>query len=342
MSDNTIIQQGYFTSTGVDKYIPLRSDADWVKVYNLNNIAGDTQWAGLTWYWQRGMTNGDAITEYHAANSQAVSMSTCAVGYNGATYGGIYLYDTSNQSPSAAVATTAGTNATQPVYSTATTTGLTPGTIVRIASTAHTNLNGLDFSIDTIVAATSFRLANTLATAPGVVAGAGTYRIVAPNLAAYKIFAPSSRVIANITQAANAVVTTLVDHGYVAGERVRFSNITSMTQINGLIGTIVTTPTAATFTVDIDTTGFTAFSFPLPATVPLTHPQVVPVGDGPVAALAPVVTSSVPFGATYNQSTLGILLGTSSVVAVALGSAGGSNGDVIKWVAGKSFAYNIP
>jgi hypothetical protein len=333
MSDNTIIQQGYFTSTGVDKIIPLRSDVDWVDVYNLTNIAAGAQWAGIQWHWQREMAQDDAILYYHAAATQAMYASTAAVGFNGAVYRGISLIDSSNIAPSATRAVTAGTNATQPVYSTANTTGLNDGTIVRVQNTAHTNLNGLDFSIDTIVAATSFRLANTLQQAPGVIAGAaGTYRVVAPNVATYNMFYPKSRVIANITQAAAAVVTTLVDHSYQSGQKVRMiiPDGCGMTELNGLIG-VVTVLNASTFSINIDTTGFTAFVFRLPAAVPFTHAQVVPVGDANYTLT----------GATVNNSFIGMVLGTSAVAAIALASPGGTNGDIIKWVAGKSFATHI-
>lgn len=335
MSELSIIHQGYFTSDGTDRYIPLRSSVDWVKVYNLNNIAGGVQWAGLTWWWQEGIAQDDAITEFHIAANQTVAMSTCAVGYNGATYRGISLFDTSNQSPSANRAVTAGTNATRPVYSAANTTGLSTGSIVRVLNTAHTNLNGLDFSIDTVVASTSFRLANTLATAPGLIAGAaGTYRLVAPNLDAYKLMVPDDRVIANITQAANATVTTLVDHGYAVGSKVRINvpdAANSMTEINGMVATILTIPTSATFTIDIDTTGFTAFTFQLPADIPMTPATCVPVGTRLVYGATELGDSA------RNKATCGFLLGTSSNVAIALGSAGGSNGDVIKWIAGKTY-----
>jgi hypothetical protein len=61
-----------------------------------------------------------------------------------------------------------------------------------------------------------------------------------------------------ITKAATALVTTAF-HGYVVGQQVYFQNITGMTQINGRTGKVLTVPTANTFTVDIDTTGFSTF-----------------------------------------------------------------------------------
>jgi len=337
MSNNTIIQQGDFTSDGTDKIIALRSDVDWVKVYNLTNIAASTQWAGVTWHWQREMASDDAVTEFHATASQITSMSTSLIGYNGATYRGISLIDSSNREPGGAVAVTGGTNTTQPVYSTADTGTMIAGSVVRISNTAHDTIDGLDFTVDTVTADTSFRLANTLATAPGVISGAGFYRLIAPNTTVYNMWYPKKRVIANISQAAAGVVTTLVDHGYTTGQQMRMSvpSTNGMIQLNGQLVT-VTNLTASTFSINVDTTGYTAFNFPLPAISPYTPAQVIPVGEAVNEAYVNLLDD-----ATRNTAFIGMVLGTSAAAAVALGSPGGTNGDVIKWVAGKSFATDI-
>ena len=64
--------------------------------------------------------------------------------------------------------------------------------------------------------------------------------------------------ITAISQAAQAVVT-VGSHTFVAGMTVGFSSVVGMTEINGMRGTIVSI-TGTTITVDIDTTGFTAYS----------------------------------------------------------------------------------
>ncbi|MEE8209014.1 MAG: hypothetical protein V3T88_08715 [Nitrosomonadaceae bacterium] len=331
---NTIIQQGEFTSDGADKIIALRSDVDWVEVHNLTTIAASTQWDAVKWYWQREMDQDDSVLQFHATASQILSMSTSAVGFNGATYRGISLIDSSDRTPGAAVTVSAGTNATQPVYSTADTGTMIAGSIVRIQNTAHDNIDGLDFTVDTVTADTSFRLANTLQQAPGVVSGAGTYRLIAQNATVYNMFAPRKRNIANITQAAAGVVTTLVDHGYVTGEKVRMivPAASTMIQLNGQLVT-VTRLTASTFSINVDTTGYTAFTFPLPAASPYTPAHVVPVGEDPATGLLD--------DATLNTAFLGMILGTSGTAGVAAGSPGGTTSDVIKWRAGKSFATEI-
>jgi len=206
-----------------------------------------------------------------------------------------------------------------------------------VQNTDHTNLNGLDFSVDTVVLNTSFRLANTIATAPGVVAGAaGTYRYISPNATVYNMFNPKKRVIANITQAAAGVVTTLVDHGYSTGQAIRMSVPAGygMVELDGRLVT-VTNINASTFSIDVATTGMTAFTFPLTTAVPFTHAAVIPVG-------VDTAYNTSLADAQENTAFIGMILGTSSSAAIALGSPGGTTNDVIKWRAGKSFATDLP
>jgi len=316
MAYNITTQGGSFTADGNDKTLKIRSNIDWIKVVNYTQAAATNNGYGFEYVWQRGMGT-TSVMKYHPAGDHTVAVDASA--------SSIQVIDTSSFALGANTAVTAGTNVTQPVYSTGSTAGLSNGGIVRINSTNHDNVNGLDFSVDTVVANTSFRLANTLATAPGRVAGAaGYYRTVAPNIEIYKMFTPGNRNIANITQAASAVVTTLVDHGYAVGQRVKFhipSNA-GMIQLDGLTGNI-TAVTDSTFTVDVDTTGFTAFAFPTYDLVPTLIPNVVPLGDNP--SYASYMTAP---GAFYNQGYIGVVLTGGTTYP------GGNNNDVVYWEAG--------
>lgn len=64
--------------------------------------------------------------------------------------------------------------------------------------------------------------------------------------------------ITNITQAANAVVTSS-GHTLTANDTVYISSVGGMTQINGSRYTVLSA-TGATFTLDVTTTGFTAYT----------------------------------------------------------------------------------
>lgn len=329
MYNGTIIQQGKFTSAGTDKILKIRSDVDWMEVINFTQADGGTQDKAIRSYWQRGMgTTG--LVEYHPAADQTLAIDSTAAG-------AFTLIDTSDSSTLAGAwtAVTAGTNATGPQYSTGTTTGLSTGSIVRLKGTDHTNLNGIDFSIDAVVAATSFDLANDLATAPGVVAGAsGYYKLIAPTADSYRLFTPSHRFIANITAAASGVVTTLVDHGYAVGQKVRFtipSNF-GMVELNDLVGTI-TAVTTSTFTVNINTSGFSAYTFPTAAIVTaagsINYATVIPVGESTSSDY-----SANTGDAVYNQGYIGMILAGGALLPA------GENTNVIYWRAGKSFSYD--
>jgi hypothetical protein len=307
----------------------LRSDFDWVKVYNLTKIAGATQWDATTHYWHRGMDQGDSILEFHGAATQVISQSTSAIGYNGTTFGGIVRIDSTNNVLGAEVAVTAGTNAVSPVYDTANTGTLRPGGIVRINSTDHDNLNGMDFSVSAVTNNTDFTLRGALSQAPGIIAGAGFYRFVAYNAAHYDMFNPASRVICNITQANPAVVTTLVDHNYAIGDVIKMSVPTAcaMTEMDGLNVTI-TAVTANTFTTATDASGFTAFTYPLAAVG----------GESQYAQALPLGGATTPLS---NIGEIYLLLQAGTTAGEIAGSPAGANADVIKWIAGKSFAADV-
>lgn len=65
--------------------------------------------------------------------------------------------------------------------------------------------------------------------------------------------------ITSITQATQAVVTS-PSHNLKVGQYVKFSSVEGMTQINSKIGKIVAVPSTDTFTVDIDSSGYTAYA----------------------------------------------------------------------------------
>lgn len=375
--DGTILSQGSFVvATGVpSKVIAVPSNLDFMYVYNYTNAAkvGAATGLGVSYYWQRGMAAGTGLVEYYG-NGTAVKSGDTLVS------GGFTLYDPSGQSVGALpligaqVATTASTNATNPVVSTASTAGLVAssatagsarGSIIRMSATAQTDVNGVDFVISAIVANTSFTIGIaggngvTLATAPGAVGGAGFYRIVNYD----PMFYPRNRTVVQMSQATNAVVTVSVPHGLTPGQLVRFSvprfptGVTGMYEADGLTATILSVTNDFVFTVDLNTASFSAFAWPTIAqiTAGAQFPQIVPVGENTASSLS-IVAAQVPsiggqqINATQsgiladsvvNTGFLGMLLGTGGVGTVAgalaiSGPAGTTAADVVYWRAGKS------
>jgi hypothetical protein len=318
MAYNTVLQQGSFTSTGAAVTLQIRSGVDWIKTLNYTRIAAQTGSAGYEFYWQLGMPQGGGIEFISNAGSTAVNTVVLAGG-------GFTLVDSSANPLGAQIAITGSTNAVQPVVSTANTGSLAVGSVVRLTGiTAQPNLSGYDFSIDTVVASTSFRIANALANAPGAAGTNGFYAQVLYD----PIYYPTRRFIVNITQAAQAVVTTSVNHLYTVGQAVRLyvPAVFGMTQANGLLVNI-TAVTASTFTINLDTTAFTAFVFPGAGAVPFTPAIVVPVGEETDQFSNPNLLDD----ATVNTAYIGVMLGAG------VNGPAGQNNDVIYWLAGKSF-----
>jgi len=339
MSYGTIIQQGRFTADGSSKNLSIRSDFDWIKVYNETAIIQAVANLGAEFYFQRGMTNGRGMvnTKLGAVANDPMSLGQIAAS------SGFTLLDTSGNPLSASVAITAATDVVRPIVSTGSTAGVVAGSIVRLSSmTGQEDLSGYDFAVDTIVTDTSFRLAAALATAPGAAATAGNYRVVNFD----PLFYPRHRFITNITQAANAVVTVSVPSGYKVGQEVRVVVPTTsqagtsdfgMVEINGLVGTVTAvddTLATQTVTLDIDSSAFTAFTFPTAAkaAVALSKAMLVPVGIDTATAIAQ--SQDLLSDATDNQGLIGVKLAAGN-----LAPAGNAN-DVIYWVAGKSFSVD--
>ena len=313
-----IISSGRFVSTGSNVDLFIRSDLDYLMVYNYTTaaVAGGL---GCQFYWQRGMAAGTGLVYNHTAAVLALELDDLVVG-------GFTLFDTSITALGNPVATTASTNVVQPIVSTASTANLATGSVVVLSSiAAQPTLCGIPFEIDTVVANTSFRIRWPLQNVPGAVGGAGFYRQeVTPSQ-----FAPRRRFIVDVNvNGINTDIITSVTHGYTVGELVRFyvpSAANAIVQLNNLQGTVIAVNTATnTFTVDIDSSAFTPFVFPGAAASPYTPAHCMAFASPASRNL------SLLDDATRNEAAIGIRLPGGA------GLPGGSANDVMYWVAGKS------
>ncbi len=327
--DNTIIQQGNFSATGSPIRIDLRSDVDWMEVRNIT-IAGNGQTTavGVKYYWQRGMPNGSKWTTFKSNAANAANLEAYI------TTNGFTLLNTSTQTPGTLQATiTAISNAAIPVVSNSGTNGLAAGDVVRLFNVVSAQqVGGIDFTVgyNTLTTGTF-----SLDYMTQIVAGTtGSWRKINFN----PIFYPRRRFITEISVASEAVVTLSVTHGYTIGQQVRFvvPAAYGMVEINGLTGNIVDIDTATTngntITVDIDSSAFTAFTFPLSAAVPFSPAEIVPVGEDTATALA--FGQDILDDATVNTSIIGMQL------QGGVNCPGGAASDEMMWVAGKSFSVD--
>lgn len=251
------IQTGEFTADGADKEIIIRADADRIVIENQTEIAATNSGHGFRYTWHESLAR-NMFMEYHPAADHTSAIDVVSDRF-------LITMPFYSNGVGELISITAGTNATQPVYSTSDTSNLIDGSIVSIYDTDQENLNRFYFSVTDVIANTSFKLKNALATAPGITAGAGgSYMVAAKKLFGYDEYFESVRNISNVTQAGSAVVTTIVDHSFSVGQNIKFiiPAVYGMVELDGLCASI-TAITATTFTVSIDSTAFTAFTFPV-------------------------------------------------------------------------------
>lgn len=325
------MESGYFTSTGANVTIPLRSDVDWCLVYNETAAYQNAADLAFQFFWRKNMTQGRG-TVWTIQGTQANDPITVA--QIGAGLGFYYVDSSVFTATIGPAVITNISNATPPRVTSAGH-GLVTGDIVTLQSTVGAlQLDGIDFRV-TRVDANNFDLTwgPTVATAaaPGA---AAFFR----KLSNEGIYVPRARVITKMTQAVQAVVTMAAPHNFTVGQKVRMiiPQVTAvaygMTALDGQQVTVVAIDLVNnTITIDFDTTGLPAFAFPLTANVPFTPAQVVPIGEDTSVAIsnnAPILGD-----ATMNVAEIGLTL-----VGGATGPAG-ANADVIYWQVGKGFNF---
>ena len=335
MAYNTVIQQGRFTSTGSNVFIPLRSGVDWMEVLNFTKWGASSGTAtGVKFEWQRGLADGAGFEYQNEAGNNRLLAQIL-------TSGGFTYMDTSGY-PYAAQNTTvtAISTAVRPIVSLTSTAGLSENQVVIFNNIAGApQFAGIPWTIDTIVANTSFRLV----WAPQLAVGGTTANFYPFNFSPTVVYPNFNPFITYITAITTGSATTRVFLSttvpYSVGQQVRIFNPDSfnngMPEINGLSGTItniVSNATTGVNAIDVNigqsSLPFTAFAFPAAGDVPFTPATVVPFGEGADASIS---DPNLLDDAVNNDAQIGMLL------AAGVNSPAGQNNDVIYWRAGKSF-----
>ena len=316
------IVTGRYVSTGGARLIELGFTAsrfELVNYTNQNSVAnpGVVKKA----FWQEPMVNGEAFVVRNT-NGAATDQSALI------TSGGFSLYDSADQSLDAALAITSITQAASAVVTIASH-GYAVGDIVRFYGTTGMNqIGGMDFEVLTVPTANTFTI-NLNSSGFAAPATAGFAR----RLRSSPLYIPQRRFVVSITQASNAVVNTSIAHGLLSGQIVRL-NVPSqfgMVQMDGLQGK-VTRLSAYSFSIDINSSAFSAFAFPASAATPFSFAEMVPVGSfalGAVDSTDPWNRNYVP-ESTDNRGFMGMHVGATVV---------GAANHVVLWVAVKSDLY---
>lgn len=317
---------GTFTSDGATKNLSLPSGYTSFNMINITDLGSSAANTNV----MRAQGTSSMPAGYGLYNPKTSGAATLALEVSTATGGFTFISDSASRLNGAAVATS-GTDINQAnpaVVQTGTTTNLvdTVSVVRMINNTGMLQVSGMDFTVGTIVASTSFQLKYLDSSGFAAASTAGFYRIINADPRFY----PRARYITAISLATSAVITLSVTHGYTVGQSVRF-NVPSafgMTEINGLLGNITAISTANnTITVDIDSSGFTAFAFPTSAVAAagVTFAQVVPVGEAAINSV------SQPYGNLLDDATDNV-----SYTGISIGTTVQTTGKVYQWFANKA------
>lgn len=333
----TLITQGSFLSTGVNVKISLPSSVDYFKTVNLTQMAAasPTVCVGGEWF-GGGTIAANSGLRWKKSGSSAILIDA----FSTSTASNGFTYVTSSPVIEAQGANAiTGITAANPAVVSQTNTYNNGDILYLYATTGDLTIGGMPFQISSASGSgyTLLGLANVAGNGLAA-ATAGFTRRVSAALAVD----PQYLFITNISQATSAVVSTSVDPSayYVVGNKIHFSVPSSfgMTQINGLTGTVTAVNAvgasgnigAYNLTVNIDSSAFTAFAFPL-------------TSGSPTAALFATLA---PAGSSTQQNYLtGVFTGYEfqktpfhtgqftpyMLVAGGANSPAGSNADLIVW-----------
>lgn len=328
----TIVTQGTFTqpATAVNQIIPLPSGADYFKTVNYTQmgLTGSVCVAG-EWF-GGGITATNDGLRWRKAGSSAIlidkfSTSTASAGFT---------YVTAFPAPQAALTGTTITNAT-PAVASVTNTYSEGDTVVIYSSTGALMYSGMTFTISS-VSGSGFTLLGL--NTPGSAATAFQVRRVNQ----FTPVEPSFLFVTAVTQATQAQVTTSQVHNMVVGQKIEFTIPGSfgMVQLNNFnqpqskppIITAIVDP--YNFTINVNTTNYTAFAFPLSSASPTAALFATVAPAGQAATFNPITNVTTGYNFTVVPFRSGVFVPYMYVPAGAA-SPGGAANDVIVWQAYK-------
>ena len=257
-----VIDGGSFTSSTTAYQVALSDQPDMFWLRNRTAWGDDAAETSVESWWRRGMAAAAAQTVDQAVTSGA--MSTEAV-----TTGGFTFIDTANPPVYAALATS-GTDVDKTTYvvTMASTGSIAVGDYVRLyGTTAMLQIAGYSFQVTAVSANTNITL-GYMASGGQVMAAdatAGFVQKYIPN----RMY-PRWNYIANITAATQAVVSFTAKNDYTPGEILSFRvpsafGMEQMNNVQARVLSVTNSSTVSSVTLDLDSSGYTAFAFPTSA-----------------------------------------------------------------------------
>ncbi len=335
----TIVTQGTFTqpATAVNQIIPLPSGADYFKTVNYTQMGlTGTVCVGGEWFGGGISAVNDGL-RWRKAGSSAILIDK----FSTATASAGFTYVTSPPQPQAALTGTTITKASAAVAS-VTNTYSEGDQVIIYNAVGMEQISGMIFTISS-VSGSAFTLLGLNSSAFATAATAFQVRRLTSNvLGIVTPVAPQALQITAVSQAAGAQVTTSQINNLVVGQALEFTVPASfgMVQLNNFYQPqskpiIVTSIVDAyNFTINIDTTNYTAFAMPASSGSPTTQLFATIAPAGQQATFNPItnVTTGYNFTTVPFRSALFIPY---MIVPAGAASPGGSAADVIVWQAYK-------
>jgi hypothetical protein len=366
MAEYSRLAKGRFTSTGGAQIINLPFQPDYVELVNYSAADTPAQYGIPKAVWDVNMGQGYAVVDIFNATPSTNGQSTDVVTVNGiSTFSaGLSLQYGATQ----AVSTI--TKADPAVVTSSSDHGLTSGDVVifqnlyQTATTGMLQICGIPFTV-TVTGATTFTIPwntnqseYTAYDTSTSTQDATFKKVLYPYL-----YAPGVSVIRGITTGTTTTIDTTDAHNFVVGQEVAFRipSAWGTIQLNSLpntvvpgspiYGYVVSVTDYNTVVVNINSTGYTAYTSnqPFTSTPGLQYPQIVAVGDvntGGVAISAnsalypppftrPIGTTTVNSiggpaiqGSFFNNTSQGFIIGVGNIANASLV---GANGNVIYW-----------
>jgi hypothetical protein len=326
----TIVTQGTFIqpATAVAQIIPLPSGMDYFKTVNLTQMATTNATGRCVGgeYYNGGLMNAnDGIRWVKTNSTSAINMDF----FSTSTASAGFTYVNAFPQPEAALTGTTITNNTPAVASVTNT--YSEGDVVTIYNSVGALMySGMSFTISSVTGS-QFTLLGL--NAPGSAATAFQVRRVSKLMPVE----PRFLYVTGITQATQGVVTVSEKHQYVVGQKIEFliPGSFGMVQLNNFNlpsnkPPVITAVTDYTFTINVNTSGFTAFAFPTSASSPTSQLFATVSSAGQSTQYNSVTGVQTGYNFQYVPFHTGQFIPYMYVPAGLL-SPGGSASDVIAW-----------
>jgi hypothetical protein len=325
----TILTGGSFTSTGAGVQVSLPSSADYFETFNVTQMAAsnpNTVTQGR-WFGSKFGAGASAAGQ----GFKVVKTTADLTGIFSAGTGFTYVQNSPVIEAQSTNPITAITQAAQAVVTHTQT--YNDGDILQFYNTTGMlQIAGMNFQISSS-SGSGYTLKGLDSSAFAAAGTAGYTR----RISKYAAVEPQYLYVTKISLAKQAVITTSVDptQYYVVGMKVHFSVPYSfgMYQMNQLTGTIVAMSAANyTMTVDIDSSAFTAFTFPASTASPTAQlfATVAPAGASTKIDLNTGVQTGYNF--QYQPFRTGVFTPYMYLAGGAQSPAGAAS-DVINWIA---------